>query len=85
MSEGQNTLRKILPKAVERTLVGFDDGARVVKYYSKETRKILTSRNYQYVQPTEITNDEENSDKPVNMHDRGSDSDTEKNAPGPSM
>ena len=84
LSEGQNIQRKILPKAVERTLVGFDDGARAVKYYSKETRKILTSRNYQYVQPTEITNNEGNSDKPVNTHDGGPDSDTEENAPGPS-
>jgi Integrase core domain/GAG-pre-integrase domain len=55
LSEGQNIPRKILPKAVECTLVGFDDSARTVKYYSKDTQKILMSRNYQYVQPTEIT------------------------------
>jgi transposase InsO family protein len=49
LTEGPNTPRKMLPKSTEKLLLGFDDGARAVKYYSKDTRKVLTSRNYQYV------------------------------------
>ena len=39
----------MLPKSNKRLLVGYNDGARAVKYYHRETRKILTSRNYQFV------------------------------------
>ena len=40
----------MLPKSNERLLVGYNDGACAVKYYHRETCKILTSRNYQFVE-----------------------------------
>jgi transposase InsO family protein len=48
--KGPGAPRKMLPKSNERLLVGFDDGLCAVKYYNKDTRKILTSRNYKFVQ-----------------------------------
>src|SRR6267154_4668736 len=39
----------MLPKASECILVGFDDGSHSVQYYNKDTHKILSSRNYKYV------------------------------------
>ena len=40
----------MLPKLNERLLVGFDDGLHAVKYYNKDTRKILIFENYKFVQ-----------------------------------
>ena len=51
LTEGPNVPRKMLPKSIERTFMGFDDGARAVKYYSKDTRKVLTSWNYHFINP----------------------------------
>ena len=48
--EGPKALRKMLPKSNKRLLVSFDDGSCIVKYYNKDTRKILTSRNYKFIQ-----------------------------------
>ena len=41
--QGQKVLHKMLPKSHRRSLVGFDDGSKSVKYYNAETRKVLTS------------------------------------------
>jgi hypothetical protein len=40
----------MLPKSNKRLLVSFDDGSCIVKYYNKDTRNILTSRNYKFIQ-----------------------------------
>jgi hypothetical protein len=41
----------MLPKSRRRVYLGFDDGAKAVKYYNAETRKILTSRNFRNINP----------------------------------
>ena len=41
----------MLPKSKQQIYVGFDDGAKAVKYYNAETRKILTSRNFRHLNP----------------------------------
>ena len=50
LSKGPSVPRKMLPKSNERLLVGYNDGACAVKYYHRETCKILTSRNYQFME-----------------------------------
>ena len=35
------------------TLVGYDDGSKSVLYYSAETHKVLTSRNYHFLNPSD--------------------------------
>jgi hypothetical protein len=47
--QGQHVQRKLLPKSKRRIYVGFDDGSQSVKYYVAETRKILISRNYRFL------------------------------------
>jgi hypothetical protein len=49
--QGQKEVRKMLPKSKRQAYVGFDYGAKAVKYYNAETRKILTSRNYCHINP----------------------------------
>jgi hypothetical protein len=49
--QGQKVPRKMLPKSQRRSLVGFDDGSKSVLYYNPETRKVLTSRNYRFLNP----------------------------------
>ena len=39
----------MLLKSNEWLLVGYNDGARMIKYYYKKTHKILTSRNYHFM------------------------------------
>ncbi len=39
----------MLPKSHRRSLVGFDDGSKSVKYYNAEMRKVLTSRNFRFL------------------------------------
>ena len=34
-------------------LVGYDDGSKSVLYYSAETHKVLTSRNYHFLDPSD--------------------------------
>jgi hypothetical protein len=43
------------PKSKRLVFVGFDDGAKAVRYYNAETRKVLTSRNYRHINPPEDT------------------------------
>jgi hypothetical protein len=49
--QGQKEQWKMLPKSKRQAYVGFDDGARVVKYYNAETRKVLTSHNFHNITP----------------------------------
>lgn len=44
----------MLSKSLMKSLVGFDDGSHAVKYYSEDTWKILTSRNYRFLDSTDI-------------------------------
>jgi hypothetical protein len=41
----------MLPKSQCQSFVGFDNGSKSVKYYSTETTKILTSRNFHFLSP----------------------------------
>jgi hypothetical protein len=57
--QGQHVQRKVLLKSEQRLYVGHDNGSGSIKYYSAETRKILTSRNYHFLnipppQPPEV-------------------------------
>ena len=51
--------------------MGFKDGARVVQYYSKDTRRILTSRNYKYIETNTLPTVDETTDSSVDQRDRG--------------
>ena len=53
--QGQKEDRKMLPKSKRQVYVGFDDGAKAVKYYNAETRKILTSHNFRHINPPPAT------------------------------
>jgi hypothetical protein len=46
LSKGSGVPWKMLPKAIEKQLVGFDNRVCAVKYFSKDTYKVLTSQNY---------------------------------------
>ena len=52
--QGEKRDRKMLPKSRQHVYVGFDDGAKAVLYYNSETRKILTSRNHELINPPEV-------------------------------
>ena len=49
--QGQQVLPKMEPKSKRRALVGYEDGSKSVLYYNVETRKILTSRNFHFLEP----------------------------------
>ena len=59
MLQGQNKARKMLPKSKRRSYVGHDDGSKSVKYYNAETRKILYSQNYRFLNINKSTPPEE--------------------------
>src|SRR5712691_4155566 len=59
LAEGQRVLRKMLPKSHRRAYVGYDEGAKAVKYYNAETKTILTSRNYRFLVPSTSSPPEE--------------------------
>ena len=42
----------MLPKSIQKIFVRFDEGAHTIKYYNKDTCKVLTSQNYQFIDPT---------------------------------
>jgi hypothetical protein len=46
LQQGAHVGHKLEPKSWQRLFVGFDNSAKVVKYYSLESWKILISRNY---------------------------------------
>ena len=49
--QGQKRDRKMLPRSKQQLYMGYEDGSKAVKYYNPETRKILVSRNYKYLDP----------------------------------
>jgi transposase InsO family protein len=51
--QGQAMQRKLQPKSKRRAYVGFDDDPKAIKYYTAETKKVLTSRNYHFLSPPE--------------------------------
>ena len=51
--QGQKEDRKMLPKSKRRIYLGFEDGAKAVRYYNAETRKVMTSRNVRHINPPE--------------------------------
>ena len=51
--QGQRAQRKMLPKSLRRAYVGHDDGSHSIKYYVAESRKILKSRNFQFLSPSD--------------------------------
>jgi Reverse transcriptase (RNA-dependent DNA polymerase)/GAG-pre-integrase domain/Integrase core domain len=57
--QGQNKPRKMLPKSQRRAYVGYDDGSKSIKYYNAETRKVLNSRNYRFLNVNKETPPEE--------------------------
>jgi len=53
--QGQSKLPKMEPRSKRRALVGYDDGLRSVLYYNADTCKVLTSRNFQFLDPSHAT------------------------------
>ena len=49
----------MLLKSQKRAYVGYEDGSKSVKYYSADTRRILTSRNYRFLNVVNVTPPEE--------------------------
>ena len=43
------------PKSKHHALVGYDDGSKSVLYYNADTCKVLTSRNFQFLDPSLAT------------------------------
>ena len=39
----------MLPKSKRQAYVGYEEGPKAVKYYNAETRKVLTSQDYQFI------------------------------------
>jgi hypothetical protein len=53
--QGQSKPPKMEPKSKCRALVGYEDGSQSVLYYNAETRKILISRNFHFLEPSDAT------------------------------
>src|SRR6202453_3692744 len=73
--QGQKEPCKMLSKSKRQIFVGFEDGPKAVKYYSAESRKILTSRNFRFLTPQKGTPPEEivvAPDEPREGESRGS-------------
>jgi hypothetical protein len=49
--QGQAKQCKLQPKSKRRAYVRFEDGPQAVKYYTADTKKVLTSRNYHLLTP----------------------------------
>jgi hypothetical protein len=49
LQQGAHTGHKLEPKSWQRLFIGFDDGIKVVKYYTPESWKILISQNYHFL------------------------------------
>jgi hypothetical protein len=44
----------MLPKSKQHCYISFDDGARAIKFYNTEMRKILTSWNFRHLTPVDF-------------------------------
>ncbi len=53
--QGQSKLPKMEPRSKHCALVSYDDGLRSVLYYNADTHKVLTSRNFQFLDPSHAT------------------------------
>jgi hypothetical protein len=49
LHQGQHRGHKLEPRSRQNLFVGFEDGSKAVRYYRRETRKILLSRNYRFL------------------------------------
>jgi transposase InsO family protein len=49
LNQGPHVQSKLRPKSKQFLFVGFDDGSKSVLYYSAQSRKILTSRNFRFL------------------------------------
>jgi hypothetical protein len=67
--QGQKQDRKMLPKSKRQVYVGFDEGAKAVKYYNAATHQILTSRNFCHLNPPPETPPEEIIIQPLPRHE----------------
>src|SRR6266511_1050337 len=56
-AQGQKTPPKLLPRSKQQIFVGYNDGSKSIKYYNPETQKVLTSRNYVSLKPSQPTGD----------------------------
>jgi len=57
--QGQKMLPKMEPCSRRCALVGYDDSSKLVLYYSAETWKILTLRNFCFLEPSDTPTDPE--------------------------
>jgi hypothetical protein len=64
LAQGQQVLRKMLPKSQCQAYVGYDKGSKVVKFYNAAMRNILTSHNYCFLVPSTDNPPEEIAIKP---------------------
>jgi len=55
--QGQKVLPKMELCSRCSTLVGYDDGSKSVLYYNAETHKVLTSRNFHFLEPSDTPAD----------------------------
>lgn len=44
----ENGLSKLEPRAAKHVFVGFEDGPKAVRYFKRETRQVLVSRNFRF-------------------------------------
>jgi len=47
--QGQKLPRKLLRKSHRKMFIGFDNGAKAVRYYNPDSHKVLTSRNFRFL------------------------------------
>ena len=47
--QGHKEAPKLQPRSKRYLFVGYDDGSKSVRYYNPETRKVLTSRNFRFL------------------------------------
>jgi len=59
LMQGQTIQRKMLPKLQRWAYVGYDEGSKAIQYYNTATKNILTSWNFRFLTPTELSPSEE--------------------------
>ena len=65
--QGQNVQRKMLPKFQHRAYVSYNKGSKAVNYYNAGTKKVLTARNFCFLQPEEHAPPEEIGIDPIEL------------------
>ena len=58
---------KLDPKVIKRTFVGYEDGPWAIRYYDANTRRILISRNYKFIEETREASEEVKLDEMVEV------------------